>query len=271
MFKVTVLMQLCPDLMPDAYKHVMRNLLPPINDYQERIDRRLEGCYCALLDIYGLKPYGFGNEVETLVEFISDFTDESSIRARSQAIRFESVKTLGDWACEITADPACVKISDLKPLEERLRYYKGWYIPSVGMEGQYVDLSRIYMHFGEFMCLEMQSSLIDYTCKMHRETARGRTQSVIMVGEIFSELFAGAADLKSRWHIRLVDVLERIWLRCFGKNGRKTDVDTLFNRAISVLNEFYVAYGFIDRSPMPLSARAAKVLLKGGMSGRQFN
>lgn len=271
MLKVIVLEQLCQNLMPETYKYVMSDMQPPDSNYLKSIDRRLEGCYSSFLDIYGLTPGLLNCEVELFEVFLSNFTDEASHRARSQVLRLEEIKRVTKGESSGISISDALKITEPSRLEERLRFYEGWFIPNIGMDGQYVDLSCVYNQYGASTCSKMHSSLINYTQGMHRETARAKTQAVIILGDILTRNFNSADQMKSCLHLELVGVLEKLRYRFFGGEKFKTDSNILFCRSITVLNEFYIAYGFVDQAAVPLSPRIAKAMLGGGLKVYRFN
>lgn len=271
MFKVIVLQELYPDILPGEYKQVMYYLRPPYTPYRKAIDRRLEGCYYSFLDIHELSPNALENETKYFERFLNDYTDEASHRIRSQVLRLEEIKTAAERiGCEIRT-ASSFTISEPSPRDERLNFYKGWFIPNVGMDGQYVDLSCIHRKFGEGACSKIHASLIDYTEGMHRETARAKVQSVVGVSIILTEIFNTAEEMTLCTHSEMVRVLNGIGDQFFSNGNIKTDSGTLFGRAINVVNEFFIAYGFIDRASFPMREKAVKSMLRGGLKTNRFS
>ncbi|MGE8047077.1 hypothetical protein ACQKPT_02050 [Pseudomonas monteilii] len=261
MLKVIVLQQLSPDLLPRGFKEIMENERPARSLYFRINDRRLIGCYNAYLDCYGLVSGQHMYEAQFFEKFLGVYTDEIPRGVRSQVLRLEELQRVMYGSRPIGGTPALSKLLWPEPSQERLKFYKGWFVPGVGVFGKYVNLSIFYFKYGDQFCCRMHDALIDYAAEIHRGTAAGKIDSIIQLGGILTEVLHSPEQLKRELPDHLDSVLNKIWSESIKEGVARTRSKNVFSDLVMVLNQFYVRYGFIDPLGSRLTAEIARSLL----------
>ena len=261
MLKVTVLQQLSPDLMPLVFRAIMTSERPPHSLYLRKNDRRLVGCYNAYLDCYGLVSGKYVYEVELFEHFLEGYTDESPTGIRSQVLRLEELQRVLYGVRPIGAARVFNKLTWPEPKRERLNFYTGWFVPGVGVNGKYVDLSNFYYEYGSDFCIRMHSALINYAVELHSGTAAGKIESVIQLGGILTQVLHSPEQLKVALPDHLDFVLDKIWSESVSDSVARTRSANVFRDLVMALNQYYIRYGFIDPLASRLTAQIARSLL----------
>ncbi|NTY90440.1 hypothetical protein [Pseudomonas putida] len=261
MLKVVVLQQLSPDLLPRGFKEIMTSERPARSLYFRINDRRLIGCYNAYLDCYGLASGQHMYEAEFFEKFLEAYTDETPRGVRSQILRLEELQRVMYGSRPIGGTPVLIKFSWPEPKQERLKFYRGWFVPGVGVTGKYVNLSNFYYKYGDDFCCRMHAALIDFATEIHCGTAAGKMDSVIQLGGILTEVLHSPEHLKRKLPDHLDSVLTMIWAESIRDGVARTRSRNVFADLVMVLNQFYVRYGFIDPLGSRLTAEIARSLL----------
>ena len=271
MLKVIVLQQLSPDLMPIGFREVMTNERPARSLYLRKNDRRLVGCYNAFLDCYGLVPGQVISEAQLFEYFLGTYTDENHAGMRSQVLRLEELQRATYGVGPLAGMHEVRKLPWPEPKPERLNFYRGWFVPSVGKIGKFVDLSNFYYDYGSDFCGRMHSALINYAAGIHCGTAAGKIESVIRLGGILTQVLHSPEQLKVALPYHLDFVLDKIWSESISDSVARTRSATVFRDLVMVLNQYYVRYGFIDPLGSRLTAQIARSLLGEQMKqGQRF-
>ncbi|MBC3489413.1 hypothetical protein [Pseudomonas taiwanensis] len=269
MLKASVLSVLCQREMPINLQRIIDDECSKRSDYGRKIDKRLSVSYPVFLDIYGLAPGVRRDELDAYEFFMLHYTEDSVDVVRAQSIRLAEITELAGDAIGPRTPLSFEEWREIKPSLERLNFYNGWFLPTLGQAGQYVNLLDIYNKFGADFCGEVFSKLATYLSKVNPKTARMKVNAMLVVNGILADTFENRYELKHQFKGQVLVVLEKSWnhFRCRNFN-RLSEVR--FYEAIRILNDFYMGCGLIDRLEFPLDGRIAKVLLGNKIKGRRF-
>lgn len=156
------------------------------SEYGQKIDRRLSVAYPVFLDIYGLPSGVRGDEHEMYEFFMLHYTHDSVDMARSQCIRLSEIKDLAGHKVEPRNSLGFDEWRKIQPSAERLNFYNGWFLPTLGQAGQHINLLDIYQKFGAEFCAEVHRVLGIYILEVNPKTARMKINAMLVVNGIHS-------------------------------------------------------------------------------------
>ncbi|MBN6792141.1 hypothetical protein JRG49_19225 [Pseudomonas fulva] len=270
MLRINVLFSLCEKKMPEKFQEVMTHLRPPSSGYAEKIDRRLSVAYPVTLDCLGLITGTRLDEVYQYENFMLRYTNEDVELIRSQCNRLEQLMRHAGMPNALVVSDEVRVLRGLTPSEERLKYYTGWFLPALGVSGQYIDLLPLYKTFGNDFADEVHQALIDFLAGIEPKTARLKIKSLLVVNRILAGSFISREELMSGFEHKLLLVIRKHWIHFHREHFTRVS-EIQFYEAMRWINEFYVAYGFINALGFPLSGRVAKMLLADEIRGKKFS
>ncbi|MBC3475712.1 hypothetical protein [Pseudomonas taiwanensis] len=270
MLKASVLSVLCQREMPIHLQRIIDGECSKRSDYGRKIDKRLSVTYPVFLDIYGLAPGVRRDELDAYEFFMLHYTDDSVDVVRAQSIRLAEITEQAGNAVGARTSLSFDEWKKIAPSLERLSFYNGWFLPTLGQAGQFVNLLDIYNRFGADFCGEVYSELAIYLDKVNPKTARMKVNAMLVVNGILADTFEDRYELKHEFKGRVVVVLEKSWIHFRCRNFNRLS-EVQFYEAIRILNDFYIGRGFIERLEFPLDGRIAKVLLGDKIKGRRFS
>lgn len=270
MLNTSVLSLLCQKEMPADLQCIFNGERFKRSEYGHKIDKRLSVTYPVFLDAYALQSGVRGDEQDMYEFFMLHYTDDSIDMVRSQCIRLSQVKDLAGHKVESKNSLSFDEWRKIQPSVERLKFYSGWFLPTLGQTGQHINLLNIYQKFGADFCAEVHRVLGIYILKVNPKTARMKINAMLVVNGILVETFETRDQLKYAFGDRLLEVLEKLWVYFMRSNfNRLSEIN--FFEAVKSLNDFYMKYGFIESLGYPLHGRLAKMLLGDIVRGKRFN
>ncbi|WP_095115046.1 hypothetical protein [Pseudomonas sp. Irchel 3F3] len=269
MLNTSVLSLLCQKEMPADLQCIMNRERFKRSEYGYKIDKRLSVTYPVFLDAYGLQSGVRGDEQDMYEFFMLHYTDDSIGMVRSQCIRLSEIKDLAGHKVESRNSLSFDEWRKIQPSADRLNFYNGWFLPTLGQAGQHINLLDIYQKFGADFCAEVYRALGLYILKVNPKTAKIKINAMLVVNGILVETFENKDQLKYSFGDRLLEVLEKIWIHFMRKNFNRLS-EIHFFEAVKSLNDFYMKYGFIEGLGYPLHGRLAKLLLGDVIRGKRF-
>lgn len=269
MLNTSVLSLLCQKEMPADLQCIIDGERLVRSEYGQKIDRRLSVTYPVFLDVYGLPPGVRGDEHEMYEFFMLHYTEDNVDVVRSQCIRLKAIKDLAGHKVECGSSLSFDEWRKIQPSAERMNYYNGWFLPTLGQAGQHINLLNIYQKFGPDFCAEVHRALSVYILKINPKTAKIKINAMLVVNGILVENFENKDQLKYAFSDHLLEVLEKIWIHFMRRNFNRLS-ETHFFEAVKNLNDFYMEYGFIEGIGYPLHGRLAKMLLGDVIRGKRF-
>lgn len=270
MLRVNTLLSLCEKKMPEKFQQIMTHLRPPSSGYAEKIDRRLSVAYPVTLDCLGLISGARPDEIYQYENFMLRYTNEDVELIRSQCNRLEQLMRHAGMPNALDASVEVRELRDLTPSEERLKYYEGWFLPTLGMSGQHIDLLPLYKKFGNDFTDEVHQALIDFLAGVEPKTARLKINSLLVVNRILVESFISREELMNGFEDKLILVIRKHWVHFHHEHFTRLS-EAQFYEAMRWINDFYVGNGFINTLGFPLGGRVAKMLLGDEIKGKRFS
>lgn len=269
MLNTSVLSLLCQREMPADLQCIINGERLVRSEYGQKIDRRLSVTYPVFLDVYGLPSGVRGDEHEMYEFFMLHYTDDSVDVVRSQCIRLSEIKGLAGHKVEHVNALGFDEWRNIQPSTERLNFYNGWFLPTLGQAGQHINLLDIYHKYGSDFCAKVHRDLSIYILKINPKTAKMKLNAMLVVNGVLVEIFESKEQLKYAFGDRLLEVLERIWTHFMRRNFNRLSENQFFE-AVRCINDFYMEYGFIEGLGYPLHGRLAKLLLGDVIRGKRF-